>query len=110
MKTISLVLVGLYAALNLFLAVAGLIIFRESALWARLVPGGIFLLAAGVLTAGALRGQSWLVLVGLLVASIAPITYGALVEGHNVWLHHAVRAALALGIAAVWVQSHPASL
>jgi len=42
------------------------------------------------------------VIIGLVLGSIAPILYGSLVEGGNVWLHHGVRAVLASGIMALW--------
>jgi len=54
------------------------------------------------LVVGALKRHHVTVVIGLVLGSIAPILYGSLVEGGNVWLHHGVRAVLASGIMALW--------
>lgn len=102
MKLVSLSLVGAYAVLNLVLAVAGTLANTSSALWARFVPALLFGAAALALGVGAWRRETALVLVGLVLASIAPVVYGALVEHSNVLLHHAVRAVVASLLAVAW--------
>lgn len=61
--------------------------------------GGICLLA-GATT------RAWpVVAAGLVGASLAALVYGITVERHTQPLHHAVRAALAAGIMALWLQT-----
>ena len=83
---VSIILVLFYAVLNALLA----------------APALCFAAAAACLVVGALKRHHVTVVIGLVLGSIAPILYGSLVEGGNVWLHHGVRAVLASGIMALW--------
>lgn len=100
---VSIILVLSYAALNALLAVLGVVIpLNPVAPLALAAPALCFAAAAICLVVGALKRHHVVVIIGLVLGSIAPILYGSLVEGGNVWLHHGVRAVLASGIMALW--------
>ncbi|WP_179229158.1 hypothetical protein [Parenemella sanctibonifatiensis] len=106
MSIFGLVLVLLYALLNAFLAVAGFTVEAPGRLATRILPCILFVCAAGALVWGGISQRTALVIAGLVLASIAPIVFGALVEHSNVLLHHAVRGAVAVAIGVVWVVGH----
>ncbi len=100
---VSIILVLSYAALNALLAALGVVIpLNPAAPLALAAPALCFAAAAACLVVGALKRHHVTVIIGLVLGSIAPILYGSLVEGGNVWLHHGVRAVLASGIMALW--------
>ena len=106
MQILAIVLVGLYALLHFFLAFAGSFLYSPAAqasVVSKAIPALLFVLAGGVLAAAIMLRSTWSVAAGLLIASLAPIAYGALVEGENVWLHHLVRAAFAAAIMVLWL-------
>lgn len=103
MKILSTVLVVLYALLNLFLAVVGTVRAGEVGLTAKLLPAAVFVMAAAGLGWGAVRHSTVWVIVGLVLASVAPVLYGALVEHSNVLLHHLVRAGFEIIVGVLWV-------
>ena len=106
---LSIVLLSAYSVVNLVLAYAGSAVYPVGAAvgWAVKGPAtALFLLAGAVLAAGVLTRSSWLIGAGLVLASVAPAVYGAMVEGNNILLHHAVRAALAAGMMALWLYAN----
>ncbi|MDO5676215.1 MAG: hypothetical protein Q4G35_01770 [Propionibacteriaceae bacterium] len=112
MQILALIFVGSYALLNLFLAAAGTFYYPPAlgvGLSRRLIPAAVFVVAALTLGISLWLRNHWIVAAGLLLGSIAPILYGALIEQENVVLHHLVRAAVAVGIMVVWLIAFPVS-
>lgn len=106
MHTFAVIVVGLYALLNLALAVAAR---------ARQVPGAsareklpavaIFALSGVILLAGVVVGWWPPVAAGLVLASGAALVYAVTVERHVQPLHHVVRGLVAAGMMILWLQT-----
>ena len=103
LSAVSVVLILVYAVLNALLAGLGVLRPLTPAPPLALAAPALCCAAAAVcLGLGALRRLHVAVVIGLVLASIAPVLYGSLVEGGNVWLHHAVRALAASGMMVLW--------
>lgn len=107
MQTLALVLVGLYSLLNFVLAGAGFAYPTNPPVGVgpRIPAAVLFALAGAALAATLWLRNPWLLAVGLVLGSIAPFVFGAMVEGENVLLHHLVRAVVAGGIMATWLMA-----